>query len=265
MKTASQVLEREQHPAWWMETALVVGASLFVALCARVTVPLPFTPVPLTLQNFAVLLVGLTLGSRRGFAALALYLGEGAIGLPVFNPAGLGGIAQLLGPTGGYLMAYPFVAFVSGWIAERGVQAAFVAEPRRQRRRSFAFRLRPGLAEVWTRGSWWQAAHFGLYPFVFAEVAKVMAAAALAMRWPARTDFRFKRGLSAPPRAPHGQPLPRKAHSPMTTAVSIHRARDQRRPQPRLRRRLHVLRAGHQQGARQRAQVQRTRCATSRP
>ena len=57
-----------------------LSASLFVALCARVTVPLPFTPVPLTLQNFGVLLVGLTLGSRRGFAALALYLVEGAVG-----------------------------------------------------------------------------------------------------------------------------------------------------------------------------------------
>src|SRR5258706_14531500 len=87
-------------PALW-NVALVASASLFVALCARITVPLPFTPIPLTLQNFAVLLVGLTLGPRRGFAALALYLAEGAAGMPVFNPLGLGGIAQLLGPTGG--------------------------------------------------------------------------------------------------------------------------------------------------------------------
>src|SRR5713226_5754082 len=101
------------------QVALVVGASLFVALCARVTMPLPFTPVPLTVQNFAVILVGLLLGSRRGFAALALYLAEGALGLPVFNPTGLGGLAQLLGPTGGYLIAYPAVAFLTGWIFER--------------------------------------------------------------------------------------------------------------------------------------------------
>src|SRR6478736_1450375 len=77
------------------QVAIVIGASLFVALCARIALPLPFTPVPLTLQNFGVLLVGLTLGSRRGFAALALYLVEGGAGIPVFNPAGPGGIAQL--------------------------------------------------------------------------------------------------------------------------------------------------------------------------
>src|SRR3979409_729652 len=104
------------------QVALVVGASLFVALCARITMPLPFTPVPLTVQNFGVLLVGLLLGSRRGFAALALYLAEGAMGMPVFNPTGPGGIAQILGATGGYLMVYPLVAFVAGFIFERGTK-----------------------------------------------------------------------------------------------------------------------------------------------
>src|SRR6202142_1458332 len=100
------------------QAAIVIGASLFVALCARVTLPLPFTPVPLSLQNFGVLLVGLSLGSRRGFAALALYLAEGLMGMPVFSPTGPGGIAQLLGPTGGFLLAYPFVAGIAGWIFE---------------------------------------------------------------------------------------------------------------------------------------------------
>src|ERR1700690_393321 len=102
------------------QAAIVIGASLLVALCARLTLPLPFTPVPLTLQNFGVLLVGLTLGSRRGFAALLLYLVEGASGMPVFNPAGPGGVAQLMGATGGFLLAYPFVAWLAGWIMERG-------------------------------------------------------------------------------------------------------------------------------------------------
>src|SRR6516225_9157855 len=102
-KLAVEALSRVEGRtlAWVRPAAIVVSASLFVALCARVTVPLPFTPVPLTLQNFGVLVVGLLLGSRRGFAALALYLAEGASGLPVFNPAGPGGIAQLFGPTGG--------------------------------------------------------------------------------------------------------------------------------------------------------------------
>ncbi len=167
--------------AWARQVAIVVSASLFVALCARVTLPLPFTPVPLTLQNFAVLLVGMTLGSRRGFAALALYLAEGLAGLPVFNPTGPGGIAQLLGPTGGFLMVYTLVAALAGWIMERG-------------RKSFLRASLAGfLAEIvlFSGGIAWlailthsfvQAVRFGLYWFVFAEVIKVMAAAAVAVR-----------------------------------------------------------------------------------
>src|SRR4051812_23295916 len=120
----------------WLESstqlALVVGASVFVALCARITIPLmPLTPVPLTVQNLGVLLVGLLLGSRRGFAAMTLYLLEGMVGMPVFNPTGPGGVAQLFGATGGFLLAYPFVAFVAGYIFERGarnfLRAAFAS------------------------------------------------------------------------------------------------------------------------------------------
>src|SRR5438067_5117920 len=98
---------------------VIVSASLFVALCARVTVSLPFTPVPLTMQNLGVLLVGIALGGPRGAAALALYLAEGALGLPLFNPTGPGGVAQLLGATGGFLIAYPAVAFIAGYISRR--------------------------------------------------------------------------------------------------------------------------------------------------
>ena len=119
-KTAVQVLKpQDQTLEWAKQGAIVVGASLFVALCARFTSFLP-TPIPLTLQNFGVLVVGLTLGSRRGFAALLVYLAEGAAGLPVFTPHGLGGIAQILGPTGGYLLIYPFMAFLAGWVFEHG-------------------------------------------------------------------------------------------------------------------------------------------------
>lgn len=167
---------------WARQTALVVGASLFVAVCARISVPLPFTPVPLTLSNFAVILVGLSLGGPRGFAALALYLLEGASGMPVFSPAGPGGLAQLLGPTGGFLLAYPFVAGLAGWIARRGVLtfaraavAGFLGE---------ILLFASGIAwlTVLTH-SFAQAVRFGLYWFVFAEVIKIMVAAAVASGW----------------------------------------------------------------------------------
>ena len=119
IKPATGILETQDRVLDSVgQVAIVIGASLLVALCARITVPLPFTPVPLTLQNFGVLLVGLALGSRRGFLALVLYLAEGIMGMPVFSPAGPGGIAQLLGPTGGFLLAYPFVAGIAGWIFE---------------------------------------------------------------------------------------------------------------------------------------------------
>ena len=165
------------------QVALVVGASLFVALCAHVTIPLmPLTPVPLTVQNLAVLLVGLLLGSRRGFAAMALYLIEGASGLPVFNPTGPGAIAQLLGPTGGFLMVYPLVAFVAGFLFERGAKTFLRAA------------ISGLVAEIllFAGGLTWlymfthslaKAAYLGLYFFIAAEIMKVMFAAAIAARW----------------------------------------------------------------------------------
>lgn len=181
-KTATRVLGHEvQVPEWIRQTIIVISASLFVALCARVTLPLP-TPVPLTLQNFGVVLVGLLLGSRRGFAALALYLIEGACGLPVFNPAGPGGIAQIIGFTGGYLMAYPFVAYAAGLIYERTS-------------RGFRWAVIAGLAGevvLFVGGLSWLAVlthslstamKIGLYWFVFAEVLKVTMAAGIASRW----------------------------------------------------------------------------------
>jgi biotin transport system substrate-specific component len=167
---------------WAKQGTIVLGASLFVALCARVTLPLPFTPVPLTLQNFGVLAVALVLGPRRGFVALALYLAEGAVGLPVFNPAGPGGVAQLMRATGGFLMAYPFVAFVTGWIYERTS-------------RQFAWAALAGIAGeivLFAGGLGWlfilthslaQALRWGLYWFIFAEVIKIMLASGAASGW----------------------------------------------------------------------------------
>ena len=93
---------------------LSLAATMVVAAAAHVSIPLWFTPVPLTLQPLAVLGVGLALGPVLGFCAMLAYLAEGAIGLPVFSPSGMGGLAQIIGPTGGYLMAYPLVAFIAG-------------------------------------------------------------------------------------------------------------------------------------------------------
>jgi len=178
---STEVGLQERSSSLTKQALIVVGASAVIAVCARLVLPLPFTPVPLTLANFGVLLVGLTLGSKRGFAGAALYLAWGAMGLPVFSPAGIGGVAQLLGPTGGYLWSYPIVAFLAGWLAERGapsfarnVAAGIVAE--------FVL-FASGIAwlQVMT-GSWQRAFAFGLAPFLAAEVIKVMVAAAAAHR-----------------------------------------------------------------------------------
>jgi biotin transport system substrate-specific component len=182
-KLAVGILHPTQDRAvdWAKQIVLVVGASLFVALCARVTVPLPFTPVPLTLQNFGVLVVGLVLGPRRAFAALVLYLAEGAAGLPVFNPTGLGGIAQLMGPTGGYLLAYPWVAGLAGFLMERGrktfVHAAFAGLAADV----LLFLIGLSWLAVMT-GSMARAIQWGLYWFLFAEVIKIFMAAAVSVR-----------------------------------------------------------------------------------
>ncbi|MGA8539604.1 MAG: biotin transporter BioY [Terriglobales bacterium] len=186
---------RPVHPAKEIakQVAIVIAASLFVALCARVTVPLPFTPVPLTLQNFGVLIVGLLLGSRRGFAALALYLAEGAFGLPVFSMGA--GVAYLLGPTGGFLVAYPVVAFVAGWIYEQRSKRGS-----KQGSRYFVWAALSSVAAelvLFTGGLSWLAVlthsvslafKFGLYWFVFAEVIKVLMAAGVASRWHQRVS-----------------------------------------------------------------------------
>jgi biotin transport system substrate-specific component len=187
-KPAIQTLSTSQERIFEgaRQVALVVGGSLLVALCARITIPLPGTPVPLTVQNFGGLLVGLLLGSRRGFAALALYLAEGAIGMPVFSPTGPGGMAQLLGPTGGFLLAYPLVAWVAGFVMEHG-------------RKTFARAALGGLlgeVVLFTGGLTWlavlthsvaQAFRLGLYWFLFAEIIKVMMAAGIAARWQRRS------------------------------------------------------------------------------
>src|SRR5438270_12761668 len=116
MNTIPAVLEQRRVLT---QLLLVIAGSAVIAIAAQIAIPIPFTPVPLTMQPLAVLLVGVTLGSTRGAAAAALYLLEGFSGMPVFAQ-GHGGAIWLAGPTAGYLFSYPFAAFVAGWFSERG-------------------------------------------------------------------------------------------------------------------------------------------------
>ena len=164
--------------------ALSVAASLFVAFCAHISVPLPFTPVPLTLGNFAVLLVGLALGPVTAFFAMLLYLAEGAAGLPVFNPGGLGGLAQLLGPTGGFLFSYPLTAAAAGALfhvfSRTRVLSRFLA--------AVAACTAATVLTLLCGGSWLAfllhlspdaAFRLGIAPFLGGEIIKVAAAAGI--------------------------------------------------------------------------------------
>jgi biotin transport system substrate-specific component len=122
-RTLTDVLlsRRGVSHSWLIDAVLIVSFSLFVALTARISIHVPFTPVPITGQTLGVLLTGAVLGSRRGALALLLYLFEGAIGLPVFAPSATlpPGIGRLIGPTGGYLLSYPLAAGLVGLLAER--------------------------------------------------------------------------------------------------------------------------------------------------
>jgi biotin transport system substrate-specific component len=151
---------------------LVLGAGLVTALAARIAVPLPWSPVPLTGQTFAVLLSGAVLGSRRGALAQALYVAQGALGLPVFAA----GAAGLGGPTTGYLVAFPLAAFVTGALAERGWDRRFpttVAAMLLGSAAIFAGGL-AGLSLVVPRA---QLLAAGLLPFVPGDVVKSLLAA----------------------------------------------------------------------------------------
>lgn len=180
MRSATQAVKNPAL-AGMQEVGLVVSASLFVALCAKISIPLPFTPVPLTMSNFAVLLVGMLLGPWRGAAALTLYLCEGAAGLPVFS-AGSIGAGALAGLTGGYLLSYPAVAWLAGFLSARWkkffgfVAAAFAAEVL-----LFAAGVSWLMIALHARAA--QAFAFGAVPFLFAEVMKVTLAAGIANRW----------------------------------------------------------------------------------
>lgn len=173
------VLGRRADRTWVRDAMLIVLFSGFVALTARISIPLPFTPVPVTGQTLGVLLCGAVLGWRRGALALALYLVEGAMGLPVWAPSAtlLPGIGRLLGPTGGYLWAYPFAAALVGLLAERGWDRRFALA---------ALAMVLGNVVIYAFGVAWLALFYstiqqalltGLVPFVAGDLLKIAVAA----------------------------------------------------------------------------------------
>jgi biotin transport system substrate-specific component len=177
------------HETLTGKTMIVIAASVFVAACAHLSILLPFTPVPITLQNFAVILVGMVLGPVAGFSAMVLYLAEGAMGLPVFTPHSVGGVAHLLGPNAGYLFSYPLAAAVAGWVV-RVMQR--VTSPFRSALVASTFASLP----IFILGAGWlgHLLHLSgsvtwklaVAPFLLGEVIKITAAAGIfstLQRW----------------------------------------------------------------------------------
>ena len=164
----------------------IVGFSIALAAAAQVSLPIPGTPVPFTLGPMLVVLAGMMLGPSAGAASMLLYLAAGAAGLPVFAPGGAPGIARFVGPTGGYLIAYPAAAFVAGWLAHRmpslvgrwsaatiGIAVIFVG----------------GIAQLAIlTGSLSRAFVLGVTPFALLDVVKAVLAALATGRRAARTD-----------------------------------------------------------------------------
>ena len=172
-----------------MSAATRIAAMLFItaatAAAAQISVPLGVTPVPLVMQDMVVLLGGAALGSRLGMAAQVLYLLAGLSGLPVFaaSPVLPQGPLRLLGPTGGYLLSYPFAAFLTGYLAERGFDRRYSTS---------VLAMAAGLVVIFAFGVPWlawfarpaaigfeAALHAGLYPFLLGDVFKIFLGAAI--------------------------------------------------------------------------------------
>ena len=165
--------------------AAVLFVTALTAAAAQISVPLPFTPVPFTLQPMVVLLGGAALGPRLGMSSQALYLLAGVAGLPVFaaSPVLPQGIGRLLGPTGGFLLSYPVAALVTGWLAERTFDRRYLTS---------ILAMSCGLAIIFACGVAWLAwfaqpaplglsvaLRTGLYPFLPADIVKILIASAI--------------------------------------------------------------------------------------
>ncbi|MCI0595450.1 MAG: biotin transporter BioY [candidate division Zixibacteria bacterium] len=164
------------------DSFLVLGGSFLMALSAQIAIPLPFSPVPITGQTFAVLVVGMLLGRWRGTAAVLAYLTEGTLGLPVFA-GGAAGIAKILGPTGGYLVSFLPAAYLVGYLAEKGwdrkISTTFLA-------------MILGNVIIFSFGALWlarfvgldKALSLGVLPFLAGDVVKIgLATIALPGAW----------------------------------------------------------------------------------
>ena len=172
-----------------IQAASVLFITVLTAAAAQISFPLPFTQVPFTFQPMVVLVGGLVLGSKLGFTSQVLYLMAGVAGLPVFAASATlpPGLLRLVGPTGGYLIAYPVAAFVVGYLAERGFAKRYATS---------VTAMLVGLAIIYAAGTLWLA-YFarlasgsaavglstalttGVYPFVLADLAKLAAAAGI--------------------------------------------------------------------------------------
>ncbi len=166
----------------------VAFITVLTIVAAQVSIPLPFTPVPFTLQPMVVLLGAAALGSRLGASSQILYLALGIAGMPVFaaSPVLPQGLARLLGPTGGYLMSYPLAAFVTGLLAERGLDRRYLTS---------VAAMGAGLAIIFSCGVLWlafgvphagfsSAVASGLVPFLPADIVKLfLAASVLPAAW----------------------------------------------------------------------------------
>jgi biotin transport system substrate-specific component len=157
------------------DAILVVGGSALLALMSQLVVYLPISPVPITGQTLAVLLLGATLGSRRGALAVLAYLGEAAMGLPILA-GGMSGVAAMAGPTGGYLVGFIASAYIAGWFIEKGMGRHVITALMAMLAADLVIYV-CGLAWLGVYVGYGQAIALGLAPFVIGDIMKILIAA----------------------------------------------------------------------------------------
>ncbi len=161
-------------------TILMAVGSAVLAICSQIYVPLE--PVPITMQTFAVLVIGMAYGWRLGAATVGLYLAEGAVGLPVFAEF-KGGLPVLFGNTGGYLFGFVLAAAIAGWLAERGWDRTILRTALAMFAGNVALYV-PGLVVLAGFIGWGASIEYGLMPFLIGDLLKLaLAACLLPLAW----------------------------------------------------------------------------------